>query len=138
MKRKIVTILAAVFVCLMPLQASAETGSGISPYYNVISAVDSTIGVVNGGIEYDMCVYVGDYDDLDSAYITTTVKRSSGVTVGTYSGYMTDKGGFFIYRNSVELRNKGVFHVEYTIKCYKNGVVVDKISETTNSVTYEP
>lgn len=138
MKRKILTIIAVLVLILIPMSAYAEGNEGIAPCYNVIASVDSAICVVDSGIEYDMCVYVGSYDALDSAYITTTVKRASGVTVGTYSGYMTNHGGFFLYENTVDLNNKGVYHVEYTIRCYKNGSVVDTVSESTINVTYEP
>lgn len=134
MRKKIV-----VFLCVVALLASSAImayANEIMPLYNEITAVQSTMGIDGNVLHYTVKVLTPDFDTLDSVHINAKLKTISGVTKATYNEDLRKIGPMFNFSKEKTVTSQDTYFLEYTVKCYKNNVLVDEVSKTTVTATY--
>lgn len=135
MKKKIFVLLM-VFLLLF-ITASSVYADTITPRYNTITSVNTTISANNGRIVFDVLVYVPSTSTLDSAWIDVEVRDLAGNVVGTFSGKKMTKGSlYFYYENTCDITTSGTYFFTYEIRCYKDAVLVDNPTGTSTTVSY--
>ena len=130
--------LAFVFVLLVALLVSQATAfaSEVPPQnlrYNEVSAVEDYINYYNGTLYFGATVLVPDRDTLDYVIINAELRTLAGELIGNYNKRLAYSGGQFDYDRTYVPDHTGFYFLKYTLKCYKDGVIVDKISKCTNN-----
>ncbi len=133
-KRKLVLV----FVLLAALIASQATAfaSEWTPQilrYNEIAGINDYINYYNGTLYFGVDVLVDNRDTLDYVIINAELRTLEGALVGTYNKRLAYKGGQFSYDRTHVPTVTGYYFLKYTLKCYKDGTLVDKISECTKN-----
>ncbi|MGN1334570.1 MAG: hypothetical protein ACI4U1_05595 [Anaerovoracaceae bacterium] len=134
MRKKIVVLLCV--VALLASSAIMAYANEIMPLYNEITAVQSTMGIDGNVLHYTVKVLTPDFDTLDSVHINAKLKTISGVTKATYNEDLTKIGPIFNFSKEKTVTSEDTYFLEYTVKCYKNNVLVDEVSKTTVTATY--
>ena len=135
MKKKI----SVLMICVLLIVGSTclAHGSEIMPLYTAITSVDTTILLDDGNITFSVFVVVDSATTLDSAYVDVVLRSTGGTVVATYSGRkMTYSYGSFYYANESEVTATGTYLITYEVRCYKDGVLVDNPTGSSNRVTY--
>lgn len=127
--------LALVFVLIVALFASQATAfaSDLNLLYNEVSAVEDYINYYNGTLYFGATVLVPDRDTLDYVIINAELRTLAGELIGNYNKRLAYSGGQFDYDRTYVPDHTGFYFLKYTLKCYKDGVIVDKISKCTNN-----
>lgn len=128
-----------VFLTLILLLTSVSSASAytVVPRYNAITAVNTTIYPQTNGIGFDIMVYVPNSETLDSAWIDVEIRNTAGIVVATFSGKkMTKNLSYFYYSNSTGISTSGTYFFTYEIRCYKDTILVDNPTGTSEVVTY--
>jgi len=103
--------------------------------YITVSKVQKNLQINNGEAEYYVRVFP---ENLTSVgYIEGTLKlvrTSTGVATKTKTGNMYLSGGTFTLSDSKTLTVKSEYHIEYTLKVYKSGKLVETITGKSDSV----
>ncbi|MBE5852010.1 MAG: hypothetical protein E7299_03515 [Lachnospiraceae bacterium] len=135
MRRK---LLMMVVICLIVITSmGSATASTIEPRYNEITSVNTTISADNGSILFDVLLYVPSTTTLDSAWIDIEVRNLAGTVVGTFTGKKMTKGSlYFYYENTCDISTSGTYFFSYEIRCYKNAILVDNPTGTSEVVSY--
>lgn len=135
MKRKVlVTFFVVMLLLTSAINASAYT---IMPRYNAITAVNTTIYPQSDGIGFDVMVYVPNSDTLDSAWIDVELRNTAGTVVATFSGKkMTKNLSYFYYTNGTSISTSGTYFFTYEVRCYKDAILVDNPTGTSEVVSY--
>lgn len=109
----------------------------IMPRYNEISAIQSSMGIDGNTLSYSVKVLTPSTDTLDSVSIDAKLKTLGGAVVKTYSNRnLSRMGTMFIFSSNKTVTARGTYFLDYTVTCYKDGVVVDEVSKTTVTATY--
>lgn len=127
--------LALVFVLIVALFASQATAfaSDLNLLYNEVSAVEDYINYSGGTLYFGVNVLVPDRDTLDYVIINAEMRTIAGEVIDTYNRRLAYSTGHFGYDRSMVPDHNGMYFLKYTLKCYKDGVIVDKISKCTNN-----
>lgn len=130
--------LALVFVLIVALFASQATAfaSVKAPQtlrYNEIAGIDHYINYSNGTLYFGVEVLVDDRDTLDYVIINAELRTMAGESIGTYNKRLAYSTGHFGYDRSMVPDHTGFYYLKYTLKCYKNGSIVDEITKTTHN-----
>ena len=127
--------LALVFVLIVALFASQATAfaSDLNLLYNEVSAVEDYINYSGGTLYFGVNVLVPDRDTLDYVIINAEMRTIAGEVIDTYNRRLAYSTGHFGYDRSMVPDHNGMYFLKYTVKCYKDGVIVDKISKCTNN-----
>ena len=134
MRKKLLTFLFV--IALIVCSTISVYANEIMPLYNEITAVQSTMGIDSNVLTYSVKVLTPDFDTLDSVHINAKLKTVSGVTKATYNEDLTKVGPMFIFSKDKTVTSKDTYFLEYTVKCYKNNVLVDEVTKTTVTATY--
>lgn len=73
---------------------------------------------------------------LSSVHGTFNLVNRSGDVIGTDRRNLTKSGASYSYSHSFSLPKRGKYHVKYTLKVYKNGKEIDKVTGKTNTVEH--
>lgn len=127
--------LALVFVLIVALFASQATAfaSDLNLLYNEVSAVEDYINYSGGTLYFGVNVLVPDRDTLDYVIINAEMRTIAGEVIDTYNRRLAYSTGHFGYDRSMVPDHNGMYFLKYTLRCYKDGVIVDKISKCTNN-----
>lgn len=127
--------LALVFVLIVALFASQATAfaSDLNLLYNEVSAVEDYINYSGGTLYFGVNVLVPDRDTLDYVIINAEMRTIAGEVIDTYNRRLAYSTGHFGYDRSMVPDHNGMYFLKYTLKCYKDGKIVDKISECTKN-----
>lgn len=133
-KRKLVLV----FVLLAALIASQATAfaSEWTPQtlrYNEIVGINHYLNYHEGTLYFGVDVLVDNRDTLDYVIINAELRTLEGALVGTYNKRLAYKGGQFSYDRTHVPTVTGYYFLKYTLKCYKNGSIVDEITKTTHN-----
>lgn len=125
--------LALVFVLIVALFASQATAfaSDLNLLYNEVSAVEDYINYSGGTLYFGVSVLVPDRDTLDYVIINADLKTAGGAFIRSFNKRLAYANGEFDYNRSYVPEQNGLYFLEYTVKCYKNGKLVDEISKYT-------
>ena len=126
--------LALVFVLIVALFASQATAfaSDLNLLYNEVSAVEDYINYSGGTLYFGVNVLVPDRDTLDYVIINAEMRTIAGEVIDTYNRRLAYSTGHFGYDRSMVPDHNGMYFLKYTLKCYKDGVIVDEISKSTS------
>lgn len=120
----------------IPEQLS-ESGNDFGLQYVATRTVTPQLVISDGVADYS--VTVTPKSSTSIGYIEGTIKlvrTSTGVTTKTTRGNMYLSSGKFKLSGSKTLTTKGEFHIEYTLKVYKSGSLVETITGESASVKY--
>ena len=128
----------AVLCIILVLASSTFAYAGeIMPRYNEISAIQSSMSIDGNTLYYSVKVLTPNASTLDSVTVDAELKTLGGTVVATYSNESTYKmGTTFIFSKNKTVTARGTYFLDYTVNCYKNGVLVDQVSKTTVTATY--
>ena len=75
---------------------------------------------------------VANRDTLDYVIVNAELRTIAGEVIGNYNKRLAYRAGEFDYDRSMVPDHNGMYFLKYTLKCYKDGVIVDEISKSTN------
>lgn len=114
-----------------------EGGNEIELQYVATRTVTPQL-VISGGVA-DYSVTVTPKSSTSIGYIEGTIKlvrTSTGVVTKTTRGNMYLSSGKFKLSDSKTLTSKSEYHIEYTLKVYKSGSLVETLTGKSASVIY--
>ena len=65
-----------------------------------------------------------------------TVRSVGGRVIKTYDEKLTKSGCNYTFNKSATLTYSGTYFMHYTLKCYKDGKIIDEITKNTAMDTY--
>ncbi len=136
MKRRTKVITVAVCIAALLMAQVSAFASTVEPCYNAVSSVNSYFGI-NGKVAYygvDVCSQSS--TSFDYVHIDATVRTIGGKVIKTYDEKLTKSGRNYSFNKSATLSTSGTYFMHYTLKCYKNGKVIDEITKNTSQDTY--
>ena len=127
--------LALVFVLIVVLLTSQTTAfaSDLNLLYNEVTAVEDYIHYSSGTLYFGVSVLVANRNTLDYVIVNAELRTLAGEVIGNYNKRLAYRAGEFDYDRSMVPDHNGFYFLKYTLKCYKNGVIVDEISKCTNN-----
>ncbi len=134
MKKRNLVLVLVLLAALLVSQATAFA-SEVPPQslrYNEVSAVEDYINYSNGTLYFGVNVLVPDRDTLDYVIINAEMRTIAGEVIDTYNRRLAYSTGHFGYDRSMVPDHNGMYFLKYTLKCYKDGVIVDEISKSTS------
>lgn len=136
MKRrtKVITVIVCIAALLMT-QVSAFASTA-EPCYNAVSSVNSYFGIDGKVARYGLDLFSQKTTSFDYVHIDATVRSVGGRIVKTYDENLTQSGRNFTFNKSATLTYSGTYFMHYTLKCYKNGKIIDEITKNTAMDTY--
>lgn len=140
MKKKILTVLLTMVMLVsasfIPAYAFEGHGGIVAPYYNGISYVISTMGIDDQILSYSIDVVPFTDASIDRVHIDAELRTLGGRVDKVYDEDLEKDTCLYIFQKRRAVSVEGTYFLKYTLTCYKNGKVVDKISETTRTATY--
>lgn len=140
MKKKISTMLMVVTVLLSmtfgqayALQTNTEE---VAPQYTGVSTVTSSMGIDDQILSYSVDVIPFANDSLDRVHIEAELRTLGGRVEKTYDEDLDKYTRLYIFSKRRAVSVEGTYFLKYTLTCYKNGKVIDTISKTTKTATY--
>lgn len=130
-KRKLVLV----FVLIVALFASQATAfaSDLNLLYNEVTAVEDYINYSSGTLYFGVSVLVANRNTLDYVIVNAELRTLAGEVIGNYNKRLAYRAGEFDYDRSMVPDHNGFYFLKYTLKCYKNGSIVDEITKTTHN-----
>lgn len=133
MIRKLFIVLCILLVVSLSSFAYADE---IMPRYNEITAIHSTMSIDGNTLYYSVKVLVPNINTLDSVHIDAELRTIGGNVVATYDENLSKMAATFLFSSNKTVTARGTYFLDYTVTCYKDGVVVDEVSKTTVTATY--
>ncbi len=119
--------------------AVQESSVEISPFFVGVNRITASFSISTSGTARGMVnVFPKNSSSLDHILTTASVVSESGTAVKTWTNIKStiNADGYFIFDQSYTLQNRGNYKFVYTVKCYKNGVMIDTASGETIYKTY--
>lgn len=134
MKKRKLALVFVLIVVLLTSQATAFASERTPQIlrYNEIAGINDYINYSNGTLYFGVEVLVDDRDTLDYVIVNAELRTLAGEVIGTYNRRLAYSTGHFGYDRSMVPDHNGFYFLKYTLKCYKNGAIVDEISKSTN------
>ena len=132
MKKRMLALVLVLIVALLASQTNAFA-SNLSLQYNEVTAVEDYINYSSGTLYFGVSVLVAGRDTLDYVIVNAELRTLAGEVIGNYNKRLAYKAGEFDYDRSMVPDHNGFYFLKYTLKCYKDGVIVDEISECTKN-----
>lgn len=151
MLKKIVSmIVMAAFVLTPAASVHAADSSGsfpavqgsnavISPMFVGVNRITASLSISSSGVARGMVnVFPKNSTSLDYVLTTASLVNSSGSKVKTWTNIKStmNGNGYFIFDNSYTVQSRGQYKLTYSIKCYKNGTVIDTANSETAYQAY--
>ena len=140
MMKKILVVLLVMVTMLSASFAQAyalEGRSGeIAPCYAGVSSVNSSMTITDQILSYTVDVIPFANDSLDRVHIEAELRTLGGRVDKIYDEDLEKYSRLYVFQKRRAVSVEGTYFLKYTLTCYKNGKVVDKISETTKTATY--
>ena len=135
MKKRKLALVLVLIVALVASQATAFASERTSQTlrYNEIAGINHYINYHEGTLYFGVEVLVDDRDTLDYVIINAELRTLAGEVIGTYNRRLAYSTGHFGYDRSMVPDHNGFYFLKYTLKCYKNGSIVDEITKTTHN-----
>ena len=136
MKRRTKVITVAICIAALLMTQVSAFASTAEPCYNAVSSVNSYFGIDGKVARYGVDVCSQSSTSFDYVHIDATVRSVAGRIVKTYDEKMTKSGRNYSFNKSATLTYSGTYFMHYTLKCYKDGKVIDEITKNTAMDTY--
>lgn len=114
-----------------------EKENEIELQYVATSRITPLLAISGGVADYSVTVIPKSSTSI--GYIEATIKlvrTSTGVATKTTRGNMYLSSGKFKLSDSKTLTSKSEYHIEYTLKVYKSGSLIETLTGKSASVTY--
>ncbi len=136
MKRKIYALILALILLMLTLQPVAYAEE-VSPRYSGVSAVISTMALEFDSIlAYTVDVHPLTQGCLDRVHIDAELRTVGGRIEKTYDEDLPYELGVFSFEKRRAVTVEGVYFLRYTVKCYKDGKLIDTITKSTVTASY--
>ena len=135
MKKRIVAIVLICVLALSSGQALAADHEAV-PYYNVVSAVNTSIASTDNGVMMKIWVCAPNSSALDKVNVEVTLKRASGAVAATYNQRLEQQNNVFLFDETKNVSVSSAYYFEFTAKCYKGGVLVDTLTGTSATIQH--
>ena len=137
MKKRNLTLVFVLLAALLVSQATAFASERTTQTlrYNEVMAVKHYLNYeeTTQKLSFAVDVVVDDADTLDYVIINAELRTLAGEVIGNYNKRLAYSAGRFSYSRSVTPDHNGFYFLKYTLKCYKNGSIVDEITKTTHN-----
>ncbi len=97
------------------------------PTYTYAFKVNSSFSILSGVANCGIDFFLSSGKTLDYIFVTAKVKKSTGTTVKTFEEKLYPKSNPISWRDTYKLTSRGTYYIDFTIKCYKGGVVKETI-----------
>ena len=140
MLKKLMSLLMVVAVvvamgCVSYADGGEESsGPDVVANYAGVSSISSHLE--KSGKEAKCTLRATQKESLSSIHGTFKLVDGSGNVEKTDSRNLSKSGATYKYNHSFSMPKKGKLHVKYTLKVYKNGKQIDKVTGKTNTVEY--
>lgn len=111
-----------------------SSGTDVVANYAGVSGISSHLE--KSGKDAKCTLRVMQKESLSSIHGTFKLVDGSGNVEKTDSRNLSKSGSTYKYSHSFSMPRKGKYHVKYTLKVYKNGKQIDKVTGKTNTVEY--
>lgn len=135
MKKKLITLLLVIFVLAFGIQANAYA-SEISLAYSGISSITSTMGIDDYILEYSVDVITRGDAYADAIHIDAELRTMDGRLIKTYSEDLEESYMVYTFSKRRAVSESGTYFLLFTVYCYKDGELVDKVTKTSKTATY--
>ena len=136
MKRRMKVITVAICIAALLMTQVSAFASTAEPCYNAVSSVNSYFGIDSKVARYGLDLFSQKTTSFDYVHIDATVRTVGGRVIKTYDENLTKSGCNYTFNKSTTLTYSGTYFMHYTLKCYKNGKVIDEITKNTSQDTY--
>lgn len=123
----------------IPLPSVQASNADISPLFVGVNRITASLSISSSGTARGMVnVFPKSSSSLDYILTTASLVNSNGSKVKTWSNVKStiNGNGYFIFDQSYTIQSRGQYKLVYTVKCYKNGAVIDTVSSETTYQTY--
>ncbi|MDD4591387.1 MAG: hypothetical protein PHG06_13315 [Parabacteroides sp.] len=120
-------------------QAEQESSAGITPFFVGVDIIMASFSISPSGVARGMVnVIPKNASSLDYILTTASVVNASGTAVKTWTNIKStiNVDDYFIFDQSYTLQKRDKYKFVYTVKCYKNGTMIDTASGETIYKTY--
>lgn len=114
--------------CLDGTPTEQENNVEISPFFVGVNRITASFSISVSGTARGMVnVFPKNSGSLDYILTTANIVNASGTAVKTWLNIKStiNHNGYFIFDRSYTLQNQGNYKFIYTVKCYKNGLMID-------------
>lgn len=135
MKKKWMTLLLVILVLAFGMQADAyasETSLAYSGIYSIIS----TMGIDGYILEYSVDVITQGNSYADAVHIDAELRTVDGRLIKTYSEDLEESNTVFTFSKRRAVSESGTYFLLFTVYCYNDGELVDKVTKTSKTATY--
>lgn len=115
---------------------SWDDSSGPEMVSNYAGVSDITSHLAKSGKNAKCTLNLTKKVTLSSVHGAFKLMDNSGNVVKTDSRNLIKSDAGYTYSHSFAMPKKGKLHVKYTLKVYKNGKQIDKVTGKTNTVEY--
>ena len=136
MKRRMKVITVAICIAALLMTQVSAFASTAEPCSNAVSSVNSYFGIDGKVARYGLDLFSQKTTSFDYVHIDATVRTVGGRVIKTYDENLTKSGCNYTFNKSTTLTYSGTYFMHYTLKCYKNGKVIDEITKNTSQDTY--
>lgn len=150
LKKIVSTIIVAVFMLttVIPVHAVTNTeafpviqanNAVVSPFFVGVNRITASLSISSSGTARGMVnVFPKNSNSLDYVLTTASLVNSSGSKVKTWTNVKStmNSNGYFIFDQSYTVQRGDQYKLVYSVKCYKNDVMVDTASSETAYQTY--
>lgn len=120
-------------------QSEQKSIAGITPFFVGVDVIMASFSISSSGVARGvLSVFPKKTSSLDYILTTASIVNASGTAVKTWTNIKStiNADDYFIFDQSYTLSQRGKYKFAYTVKCYKNGVMVDTASGETIYKTY--
>ena len=136
------TVAICVIVNTLPIWAAGEEQTVIQPEpeinapYIHVNKIIADMSISGGMAKCKVTVITKMDKDVDYGQVTAVIKKNSGTTVKTFTQRVNAASRSINWTASHKLPAKGKYYLQATVKLYKNGKLVETITDKTANKTY--
>ncbi len=135
MKKKLITLLLVIFVLVFGIQANAYA-SETSLAYSGIYSITSTMSITDYILDYSVDVITRGSSFADAVHLDAELRTVDGRLIKTYSEDLENSYDVYTFSKRRAVSESGTYFLLFTVYCYKDGELVDKVTKTSKTATY--
>ena len=135
MKKKLISLLLVILVLAFGMQADAYA-SETSLAYSGICSITSTMGINDYILDYSVDVITLGPSYADAIHIDAELRTVDGRLIKTYSEDLEESYGVYTFAKRRAVSESGTYFLLFTVYCYNDGELVDKVTKTSKTATY--
>lgn len=136
----VMCVLLSLVISTVSVSAETDLSTAVTPdielQYENFATANVTFSITNGTANCVMSTRLFPGKEIDYGQITAYIKNSSGKIVKTFSKKVYPQLNQWIWSDSYKLTSKGTYHLQATVKFYKNRKLVETITKTSYEKAY--